>query len=55
VKRCDGVTMSTGGETTLGRRNGGDDPSWADANLTGPKNEKNSRGQFSYFKWMMKI
>jgi hypothetical protein len=27
-----------------GRGKGGDDASWADTNLTGPKNEENQRG-----------
>jgi hypothetical protein len=34
---------------------GGDDACWADVNLTGPKNEENSRGQSSCYKWMVKI
>jgi hypothetical protein len=32
---------------TAGRGNEGDDTSWADANLTGLKNEENLHGQFS--------
>jgi hypothetical protein len=31
---------SASGEATLRREKGGNDVSWADANLTGPKNEK---------------
>jgi hypothetical protein len=31
---------SVEGEATLGRRKGGDDASWADANFSGPKNKK---------------
>jgi hypothetical protein len=34
--------MSVGGEAAPGRGKGGDDVSWADANLIGPKNEKKS-------------
>jgi hypothetical protein len=41
VTRRDGVTTSIRGEATLGREKGVDDASWADVNLTGPKNEKN--------------
>jgi hypothetical protein len=37
-----GVTTSATGEAALGREKGGDDASWADVNLTGPKNEENS-------------
>jgi hypothetical protein len=48
--------MTAGGEAAPGRENGGDDASWADTNVTKPKNEKkNSRNQFSYFKWTVKI
>jgi hypothetical protein len=36
VTRCIGVMTSAGGDVAKG----GDDVSWADANLTGPKNEK---------------
>jgi hypothetical protein len=32
--------MSVGGEVAPGRGKGGDDVSWADANLIGLKNEK---------------
>jgi hypothetical protein len=38
--RRGGVTTSDGEEAAPGRRKGGDDTSWTDANLTGPKNEK---------------
>jgi hypothetical protein len=55
VTRCGSVTMSIGGEVAPGRGKGGDDASWADANLTGPKNKENSHGQFSCYKWMVKI
>jgi hypothetical protein len=40
---CSCVMMSVGGETTLEREKRGDDVSWADVNLTGPKNDKNRR------------
>jgi hypothetical protein len=33
---------SARGEVAPGRKKGGDDVSWADINLTGPKNEKKS-------------
>jgi hypothetical protein len=44
VTQRDGVTTSVGGETEPGRRNGGDNVSWANANFTGPKNKENLRG-----------
>jgi hypothetical protein len=44
VTRCGGVTMLVGGDVAPEREKGGDDVSWADENLTGPKNEENSRG-----------
>jgi hypothetical protein len=40
VTRCSGVTTSPGGEVASGRRKGGDDVSWFDANLIGPKIKK---------------
>jgi hypothetical protein len=46
----DGVVTSAGGEAPPGRGKGGDDASWADANLTGPKSKKNSRDRFSSYK-----
>jgi hypothetical protein len=49
VTRHSSVMTSTGGDATSGRGNGGNDVSWADANLTGPKNEENSRGRFSWY------
>jgi hypothetical protein len=55
VTRRGGVTMSTGGEAAPGRKKGGDDVNWANVNLTGPKNEENSHGRFSWYKWMVKI
>jgi hypothetical protein len=33
-----------------GEGNGEDNISWANVNLTGPKNKENSHGQFSYYK-----
>jgi hypothetical protein len=38
-----------------GEGKGGDNVSWADTNLTRLKNEENPRGQFSCYKWTMKI
>jgi hypothetical protein len=38
------VATSAGGEVAPGRGNGGDDASWADVNLTEPKNKENPRG-----------
>jgi hypothetical protein len=43
------------GEVTPWRGKGGDDASWADANLTGPKTEENTCDRFSWYKWMVKI
>jgi hypothetical protein len=51
VTRCSGMATSAGGEALPERENGGDDVSWADANLTGPTNEENPHGQFSCYKW----
>jgi hypothetical protein len=39
VIRRGGVATSAGGEATPGREKGGDDTSWADVNLTEPKNK----------------
>jgi hypothetical protein len=50
-----GVTTSVKGEVALERKKGGDSVSWADTNLTRPKNKENSRGQFSYYNWTVKI
>jgi hypothetical protein len=36
------VTIVAKGEAAPGKGKRGDDISWADANLTGPKNRKNS-------------
>jgi hypothetical protein len=46
---------SAGGETELRKGKGRDGASWADVNLIGPKNEKNTRGPFSWYKWTVKI
>jgi hypothetical protein len=46
---------SARGEAALRRGKRGDDVSWFDMNLTGPKNEENSCSQFSWYKWMVKI
>jgi hypothetical protein len=46
VTRCGSVTMSTGGEAAPGREKGGDNASWTDVNLTGPKYKENPHGQF---------
>jgi hypothetical protein len=53
MTRCDDVVTSTGGEAAPDRKNGGDDVSWADTNLTGQK--KNQRSQFTCYKWMVEI
>jgi hypothetical protein len=55
VTRHSGVMMLTEGEVTPGRGKGGDNVSWADANLTEPKNKENSRCQFSCYNWTVKI
>jgi hypothetical protein len=43
--RC--VVTSVRGEAVPGREKGGDDISWADVNLSRPKNEKKLRCRFS--------
>jgi hypothetical protein len=55
VTRCGGMTMLAGGEATLRRRNGVNDTSWSDVNLTGLKNKENLHNQFSWYKWTVKI
>jgi hypothetical protein len=45
-----GVMTSAGGEVTSGRGKGGDNTSWADANLTGMENEENSCSRFNCYK-----
>jgi hypothetical protein len=49
------VKTSARGEVAPGRGKEGDDASWADVNLTGPKNEENPCGRFSWYKWTLKI
>jgi hypothetical protein len=49
------VTTSAGGEMTPRRGKGGEDTSWADANLTGPKTKENTYDRFSSYKWTVKI
>jgi hypothetical protein len=49
VTWCGGVMTSTGGEVAPERKKGGDNVSWADVNLTGSKNKKNSRNRFSCY------
>jgi hypothetical protein len=43
MPRRDGVMTSVGEDATSERGNGGDDPSWSDVNLTGPKMRKFTR------------
>jgi hypothetical protein len=50
VTRHGGVAMSTGGDAVSGREKGEGNVSWADANLTGPKNKENSCCRFSCYK-----
>jgi hypothetical protein len=50
----DNVTTLTGGEAVPGRGKGRDDASWANVNLTEPKNKENPQGRFSWYKWMVK-
>jgi hypothetical protein len=53
--RRDGMATSVGGEVASGRGKGGDDTSSANVNLPVPKNEEDTRGRFSCYKWMVKI
>jgi hypothetical protein len=53
--RCGGMTTPIGAEVAPRRGNGGDNISWVDANLTTQKILENLRGQFSWYKWMLKI
>jgi hypothetical protein len=55
MTRYGSVMTTVGGEVAPRRKKGGDDDSWADANLTGSKNEENPRGRFSWYKWTVKI
>jgi hypothetical protein len=50
VTRRSGVTTSVEGEAAPERKKGGDDASWADVNLTEPKNKENSHGRSSFKK-----
>jgi hypothetical protein len=49
------VVTSIEEEAAPGRGKGGDDASWADVNLIGPKNKENPCGRFNCYKWMVKI
>jgi hypothetical protein len=40
VTQCGGMMTSVGGEAAPRRKNGGDDASWTDTNLTGLKMKK---------------
>jgi hypothetical protein len=44
------VVTSAEGEVAPGGGKGVDDGSWADVNLTEPKNKENSHGRFSCYK-----
>jgi hypothetical protein len=55
VTQHSGVVTSVGGEAAPSRKNRGDDASWVDVNLIGPKNEENSRSRFNCYKWTVKI
>jgi hypothetical protein len=44
------MAMLARGEVAPRRGKGGDDASWADTNLTNPKNEENPRGRFRCYK-----
>jgi hypothetical protein len=50
-----GMVTSAEEEESSERENGGDDTSWVDVNLTGPKNKENLYGQFGCYKWTVKI
>jgi hypothetical protein len=50
VTQCGGVATSARGEVAPQRGKGGDNTCWADANLTGPKNEENPHDRFSFYK-----
>jgi hypothetical protein len=54
-KRCGGVVMSAGGEAAVERERGGEDASWANMNLTGPRTEGIPRDRFKCYKWTMNI
>jgi hypothetical protein len=48
--RRDGMTTLAREEAAPGREKGGEDVSWADANLTRLKNEENTCGRFNWYK-----
>jgi hypothetical protein len=50
VTWCDIVETLAGGDVAPGRGKKGDDASWVDTNLTGPKDEKISRDRFNCYK-----
>jgi hypothetical protein len=50
VTQRSGVTTSVEGEVAPERKKGGDDVSWADVNLTEPKNKENPHGRSSFKK-----
>jgi hypothetical protein len=53
TRRCDDVSRRRGG-TGEGKK-GGNDAGWVDTYLTEPKNEENLHGQFSCYKYTVKI
>jgi hypothetical protein len=55
VTQRNGVATLAEGEAVPGTEKGGDDASWANTNLSEPKNEENSRDRFSWYKWTVKI
>jgi hypothetical protein len=55
MTRHNGVATSADEETMPGRGKGEDDATWANTNLIGSKNKENPHGQFSYYKWTVKI
>jgi hypothetical protein len=57
-KKCDtarGMVISAGGEAAPESGKRVDNISWADVNLTGPKNKEKLCGRFNCYNWMMKI
>jgi hypothetical protein len=57
-RKCDMLRRemtSVRGEAAPKRGKGGNDTSWAGVNFTGPKNNENSHGRFSWYKWTVKI
>jgi hypothetical protein len=47
ARLCDDIGQRRGGTR---EEKGRDNASWADANLTGPKNEENPHDRFSWYK-----